>query len=579
MRASIKRLNLSWFSVALWAWALLVAYAGVNSFWTDSEAWAVGVAGHLFQHTWGYYYGTKPLLDLLLWSADQLGDLFDINSMWIARLYMVVNFLTTIYLMRRLLRLVCVHADWRKLDLWLFGFFLCHSFVIKRYLQIRSDLFTTTLLLLWVYLNQSNQLRAKASAPRTLLTYVACTVPAALLTPKSIPLSLLTFFVFELAPTARRKLWLTWLCSWLGFTAFSAAIALSIIFVRMHSQDIGYLMESAREFDGGYWSLLRWQHVGRALLQNPLFTITFMLSVFTSPRNEHSRQLGHWALAGAILLTFYPDRFPYFIASLVPLFLLAILTRDWRPFIQRLSRLGTTLQNIAVHSVFICMVATSLGWCVYLINEHTCHVQDSWVAWFTQRMRIDYEFTVYDPDGLIHLPEIWHWYIGPAALNNQMTERKLMTRPPDIILGVDRIHRLSHDFEYFIFENYWTDQRGIFIRRWEIQAPIDEHDQISCHDVLMAVRSLVQSGQWPGKKQSKVMDDSVSAYLEAIVSDGHDVTINNAGIDIRFTLPILENCNVVSVPASTVRIALTPTHITSPTQVTLNQLFRFDSED
>jgi hypothetical protein len=295
---------------------------------------------------------------------------------------------------------------------------------------------------------------------------------AALATPKAIfqllPVAIARYQ--ELLSPQRRRVWL---CG-LGFLA---------LFVAVNFPNLRFLSESTQSQDSlPYFSPEAFAYLWRLIVRYPILPILVLLrsvtiyyrfkkSAFRDPKEKQIQFTIALAAAFAIVtLTLYPARFPFFIASYLPLLSLygALLLDD----LTLLTKTFTEhrLDSAVLGLTFYCaMVGIAFGF----ENDRSNSNSEQLRAVQSVESFLDRHpsFQHYDDIGIVPKKTSFRAFVGPGQDHwNQVTLERLILNPPEVIFYVWKMKHMEPGLSQLLKSKYTETDRGVHVRNDVYQA-------------------------------------------------------------------------------------------------------------
>lgn len=548
----------------------LAALISAQSFWTESEVWATTVVKYLFTNANDYNFNVKPLTNFLLYLSFILARLLDVHPMDTARLLYGVNFLFMIFLCFALIRRHSPAARWTALLMLLF---ISNSFLLKRGAQVRSDLMMSSVLLLWLNLCESPQ--TKTWSRRTeLLAFGLLSAVAMSITPKS-GLFILALFTTQFCTPRWR----------LGILLLAGAATASIFIWPQTISSIAPLrFFVASSFSGpgslDYFSWLRLWHVNHFLLQNPIFPLIWLRNLWAGlfDRNGRSRQallLIDFANITFAIFIVFPDRLPFFIASLVPFWLIALrdLPSDkWCRLL--ILKLSPAFRKRATVVAVVLGLSNFALWESHLLFQHNADSHHAYVKWIRQFEPQFARLNVYDPAGVIPFLPVNHWFLGPGEQHNEDVVRRILAKRPDVIITSDKLFLVGNELKKIVLEEYYWDGAGLLIHRQVIHPP--ERPQLSGSEILTHLRPFILD------KNGEPLPEFV---LELRANNDLDLSRYAKWKDRQGERPFNSHVKLsdldsdLLVPRGAAHWVIYPMKISTPYSFRWAELFRFDTDN
>ena len=442
---------------------------GLQCFWADSEIWHLKISSLQGDARNPYDYWIKPVYLIFLSVIYNLSDVFGtshpnlgrwvfglngvalltLGSMVVTRFYSSSKIASVFFLL--------VGSSW----IWL-----------ERGFRIRSDLMATCLFLVFLLL-VIDGLRNDRFSHRRLWVLFGLFVATIMVTPKSLLLFLCFLpFLYKVflslpLPLHNKVINLILLClaAFVGMSIFSESFFISLLSQKTYLE--GSLIDAGGEI--GAFSQYRWEHVGNFLVENPLIWVLFFLKVFWIFRNWRDwvsqgvwRNLDISFLLLAPALVLFPNRTPFFICSLVPLFVLFLFsgTEKW---------IRTSAHNFHRYRkpiyVVVVLVLVAAGYKMdHILKNHNNLDQKQLYVVLKAFSEAYPQKTIYDPAGISPSRKAVHFYLGPGDLESNRTSSSLIRIfEPDIILAGQRLHWTKpHLDKEFLLKYRDFSRKGIF---------------------------------------------------------------------------------------------------------------------
>ena len=387
---------------------LLACLAGWASFWTDSEMWAASASQWWLRGSPYYDFSLKPLFHALLYLNYTVARALDVHPMLTARAFFAGNAILCVLLVFRILRARGLPPALVTLAvLTLIG----NSFFIKRFAQVRSDLLVTTLLLLLFDFTTRPFWETRKAWERVLLALALSGLGVAI-TPKSLPLFALWCALFLYrdfrGPRGRRV--------FIGIGAFFLGAAI------LNWRALVILLNSFPErlMGAGYFEPVRLIHLVRWWIENPPLIALLGLTIWALPRRhrwqEWEERTLWFACAVLVFILVYPDRLPFFLASLLPFLVLPCAF-----LLQKISTPPWLRRSVIAFSLF-----NLVFWGAFLFLRHDYRPQARRSAWAMKTFGENPALTIYDPVGVIPLSAAQNWFVGPAEKSNGDSRTKAL---------------------------------------------------------------------------------------------------------------------------------------------------------
>ncbi len=540
---------------------LLWCFAGFTSFWTDSEMWPTVIIRY-----WGvpdsrFDYSIKPLFNLLLAVTYYVGGFLDFHPMDTARGLMFLNALFCVYLFFRIIRNLTGSSE---MALVFAALWASHSFFIKRFIHVRSDLLATTALLALLTLMSDPRwkIRSKASMITLVVLFAALGISA---TPKAVlvfgPWCALVFWR-EFSPRVR----------WLLTTLMGVSVAVIAVWAIEHSHAFKFFI---RSFSGSslvpYFSWIRVSHVLSWMIENFIFAVAMIFSVgyglIRRPRiSAEHRPYFDLTLVLLFLLLAYPEPLPFFVAALSPFFLIS--------FAIAVSQIG--MQTRVLKLLFIISLLQGTFWSAWLIRQHNAFEQRRYVKWINSLGPELKGRTLVDPVGLIHKFEPLYWFLGPHEPTwNTGFADFLEENRADFILPSPRFMYGGDELDQYLVRNYAAGTNGILRRQLRLELKDREVE-------VMTILSIME-GHFALDSMERSFEIQVRGLGDNDLTD--DANLRSAAgekmpIPKSVSLAELTQMEAITVGPGASEILIMPSELSSPPEdfLPFATLFRFDPE-
>ncbi len=548
----------------------IAALVSTQSFWTESEVWATTVVKYLFSNADDYNFTVKPLTNFLLYLSFQVAHFLNVHPMDPARVLYGASFLLMIFLCYALIRRHSTSLRWTALLMLLF---ISNSFLLKRGAHVRSDLMMSAVVLLWLNLSE---LPRTISWSRGTRFFVFCLFGAVAmaLTPKS---GLFIYALFALQFCSRR---------WrIGLFALAVA-ATSTVFIFPQTvapiAPLRFFVASAFSGPGSldYFSLRRLWHVNHFLLQNPIFPLIWLRNLWVGLFDRHRHDSRSLLLIDFANLTFalflvFPERLPFFIASLIPFWLVALRDLPSDTWCQKvLSKLTPEFRTRATLVAVLLALSNFVLWESYLIFQHNADSHHAYVKWLRQFEPQFARLNVYDPAGVIPFLPVDHWFLGPGEQHNEDVVTRIRAKRPDVIITSDKLFLVGPELKPIVLQEYYWDGAGLLIHRQIVHPP--ERQQIGGREILTHLRPYILD------KNGELLPEFV---LELRANADLDLSRYAKWKDSQGERPFNSHVKLsdldseLLVPRGATHWVVYPMKITTPYTFRWAELFRFDVDN
>ncbi|MEO0335210.1 MAG: hypothetical protein AAF202_02380 [Pseudomonadota bacterium] len=489
--------------VTIWCLALNFLLLAVLCFWADSEAWPVKVASLEGHHRSFYDYAIKPLYLFVLSPFVDLASLLGVYHMDLARLAFALNGLLIAYLGQRLVRKLT------KSEVLSFAYvvvLLTSSLFLERGFRVRSDHLGTLIILFCLSVVFSPRFRDNTK----LFVILGLGLFAFLATPKSLLVFLcfLPFLWRALALNLKTREGFDWfLTAWGCLFVLVAVLGLfgGGSFQHLWSYAVGLL--KANPGDLHPLSVERLQYVFQFFMRNPLVSVLIAIKVISIcvPRWHEGRSAIHRGLDFSLLLIFfvvliYPNRLPFFLASLLPLVLLILFSLDPDERAASLLRDPTSVLKRALLFGMGVHIAFGLWTSQKIYRTNSNLAQRRFVALYSPYLTSAKDAKVYDPSGLIPNKNVYHYYLGPGqVIENRNIAYKLQTEGFDIVFLGQRIAWIFTEFTPLFMNATMIFPPGLIVSGHSFSGGIEE-GAISARDILDQIDQIHGDRDLPIKK-------------------------------------------------------------------------------
>lgn len=569
MKILKRNTTFSYTDFGLVAATFIAALAGWNSFWTESEIWNTVVVKHLFHGLVYYDFSLKPFFNLLLFCNFQVASFLGIHPMDSARAIFAFNGMLMVFLVQRIARTLGA-----SVILTLLVCLLCvgNSFVIKRFFSVRSDMLITTLFLALTWWALLPRWKLYSTRVRLAIFTVFALIGVGI-TPKAVAVVVAWGYAFLFPSLPGKK------------ARYGIAAAIAGLFVvglgLLQPKSLNFFVQSFSVHSAGleYWHPQRLEHLLRFLKENPLIVLTGGLGLYA----QFARALGLSANSRAVItfanlqwlaMLVYPERLPFYIASLVPYFVL-VIPAAWKKLMAREPFKPLSQPRVAWGVGVFCVLAL-VYWSAFLLVRHHHRDQKTYIAWLESKSDQLKNLRIYDPVGVLPYLDAWYWFVGPNEAGNKDVLRDLKSQEMDVIIGSNKIFMFGPEFVDWLRENYWTSGDGIFIRKTEIAVP---SGTITNTELVLLL----------GKPLSSLVNNPTQEFsIRVITKEGLDLTryaywLNEKGEKLElanalsFDRLYSRRDSILHLPKGT-RLLILPVMLQTPFDPQWIELFRFDPE-
>jgi hypothetical protein len=553
---------------ALFALAAAVSW---NSFWTESEMWSATAIKYFKDNPGNYNFTVKPLTNVLLYLSFSIAKSLDVHPMETARALYAAGFLALIYLCYLVIQRRARTATWTAVIMLLL---LTNSYLLKRASHVRSDLMASTVIVAWLWWSLSPAGSA-AGRLKSTVTFMGLSLLAVLITPKA-ALWVAALFLIQFT-RGRMRLAL--------IMGIIAAFVLAFIQPQWTKPlpALYYFIASTHAGFGSldYLSPLRFSYVKSFLLQNPVMLLIWLRHLWAGfydrpGRSRDSLVLIDFANVTWLIFLLYPDRLPFFIASLVPFWILPLAELPEDRWAKKVwASLSSPFRRGVTGVAVTLSLLSFVFWTYNLAFRHNAGAQRAYVGWIRQFEPQLAKLDVYDPAGIIPFLRVNHWFLGPGDFHNQDVIEAIRARPPQVILVTDKIFLVAGKLQTLLRQDYWWDGAGILIRRQEVRPPARRI--LGGEEILTNIRPYVLD------KDGQPLDEF---YLELVADNGLNLSrfatwTKPDGSSRPFHSQVHREdfSDSLNVPEGVHHFNVYPIMMATPFTAHWSDLFRFDTEN
>lgn len=418
---------------------------GLLCFWSDSEIWHLKISALQGDAREPYDYWIKPLFLLFMSVIYRLSEWVGVPHPEMGRWVFGLNGLLILFLGSRIVSRF--HSGFRMAPIYFLTVGTSWIF-LERGFRIRSDLLALSLFLLTLLLLVDG-IKTKYFSRNRHLGLLVLFLLTIFVTPKSLLLFIcflpFLYKVFAALPKTQKGRVIN-LILLISAAIAGMSIASESFFISLIRQKV-YLQGSLVDADGsmGLFSAYRWEHVINFLFENPFIWLPFLAKSIWIVKNWS----GWWAdrlwrnydisfFLLVLLLVVFPNRTPFFICSLAPLFGLFVFsgTEYWN------QRVWQALDRFRTPAYFLLTLTVLAGsYKMKDIGSNHNNLSQKQLYEVLKAFSVSYpEMTIYDPAGLSPSQGALHFYLGPGNLvSNQFSSERIVQAQPDIILFGQRM--------------------------------------------------------------------------------------------------------------------------------------------
>ncbi|MGE0632410.1 MAG: hypothetical protein AB7O96_08385 [Pseudobdellovibrionaceae bacterium] len=430
-------------------------FGAYRIFWTDSELWPLHISKALFTDSF-FVFETKPIFNFILWLVTRvpLPEGFVVADL--GRLLFGLNALLISFLVYKVAR--CNNSS----KFWpLFAAFLCISTYIfsLRGIEIRSDFLATTFVLLALYF----ELKEKH------VLFFLFLAMAFFATPKAVYLIFASLVLFL---TKSEKSFRTKIKTPIRIVSTSL-ILLGLAFFTFQIGKVG-LADAFRIYLGSftsagqgffYFSVESFKYVFRFLRTDYVFStlllVSLIYSLFNLKKDKNIRPFLIFNLLILFFMIVHPEKLPFYIASLIPLFSIFIAS-NFQAFVERQNKRSLL---IAISALILFQTYSAIKNKIVLIKTHNNSEQRETIIYLTDYFAKFKYVRYFDSLGLIQdrLPEAW--FLGPGQPEgNKNVVNYFIQWPPDIVLVSAKIDLMFGFFKPLLDQNYIMASPDVYLR-------------------------------------------------------------------------------------------------------------------
>ncbi len=525
--------------------------------------WATVVVKDMFSGSPYYDFSLKPLFNALMYVNYKIAAIFEIHPMFVARTLFALNTGLVCLIAMGILRRMNVSRSAAWLALFLL---VTTSTFIKRFGQVRSDIAALTVILLLIWWALSPDWTQRKLRQKLTGFFVALAVCGAL-TAKSLPLVMAwgALFMAEDWRKMFRERRAMLLVSALAFGALGAALLQPSWRIFLDSFPAQYMGSE-------YFARVRFMHVQRFFFENPVALVVLAANFIFATRPPEwigpgARKLAAFACFAWIYLLVFPDRLPFFIAALAPLFFIA-----FAPALESKRATGFLKSLVVAFGVF-----SLLYWSSVLFLRHNHREQAEYSRWARERFAKNPALSIYDPVGVLPFTDAYNWFLGPAQRSNDIILQLIQFKKVDVLFYVSKLEILEPALSVFLRLNYVHDGTGLFLRKVDVPRDAFENQSLG----MPRLKGIVEREMAPfvaHPDQPFVLEIRLGAldltrYAKLVAKDGSE-----APFEGRLTYGDLESFKELRLPPTANTVTLMPVTAATPFSSKWTDLFRFDPE-
>lgn len=423
------------------------AYVSLHLFWADSEMWPQAAARNLWNRDSNQDFFIKPIFNLLLWLFYKIAIWRDQFPLDIARIFMSFNLAVILVLVFRIIRRI---SQSELLAIIGVLFLLTTITILEQGTRVRSDMLVCTLNLItldWILRRSSTSLRVWIPALLSLF-----------ITPKAI-YWIIAFYPFF--PTVK-QLSKQQIKIILGTVIGTAFIILIFRYQTIFAL-VKYFISSFTKTGSGlpYFHLIRFEHIVAAIQKDFLFWFLIFIRLLWV---RSFKGFDAFFVILVVALMFHPERMPFFIAALMPFFLISAFSHSaFTSFFKKIQAKGGWIFVISVGLISIFALHRFLLRADLLVEKHNNTVQREAINLVQDYVMRVPSIKIYDPAGIIYKLPTYDWFIGPAEIdNNHLVMRQLKDVKPDIILYTMRVLWLEPEVYGLLKDDYINLGGGVY---------------------------------------------------------------------------------------------------------------------
>ena len=333
------------------------------------------------------------------------------------------------------------------------------SIYLQRSFRIRSDILVTLIYLINFYLQYRLTGKWLKLSLGFLLGIVALGV-----TPKSI-LLFIAFLPFLFRDVS--------LLTILNREWKKTLVVIPLIFLLFYGSDywvsitksFTYFMNTfgTEEVGARYWTRIRFHYILKLFLENIHLCLLFVSSLtYSLIYIKKPDRLSWFFIILGVCFFFYPNRHPFYIASLLP-FLCLYLARS-----RLLGVIFSFPKQWLLHKVLVLstlfLVFHGFRYIIHIFNYNTNHLQlvtSQEVEKYLSHLPSGYK--IYDPVGVAPNFDSFNWFVGPGEKNKYIVNR-IEETGIHIILYTHKLFFLEPELSQMLKRNFISIAPGVFTR-------------------------------------------------------------------------------------------------------------------
>jgi hypothetical protein len=434
---------------------LFTASLALTQHYSHSELWAITTSQYFFNnsgHTMFIY--AKPLFHglLSLFYALPLNDVAHIQ--WARGLFAFIGALN----LWLIYQIATSQLQRRSASLWFTGFILSFHVVFTQCFRVRSDWFSFSffLILLYFLLNPRPQGRAPQKTDRLIPLLILFSFLA---TPKAIYLISMGALLYLIqSPLNRRRLKnaVLYFVVPVGLTLSLATLTGELIFSQFGA--LTFALHYYIQSFSTQWLLSPFVAVQQTLVVNSLQCFVIVTGLFYCGKNIKSGNNKKYLLITTLAISFiliHPERWEFFLATMVPLLCLPLLTllnvKKYRRWLYGLS------PALVVLPLWLTYGETWL-----VTNKH----QQRAIADLAELTKFFPEESYFDSTGALPRQSFFPFYFdenNPAS--NQNSQEKARIAKPGLVFLTAKMQIGGGRLLTFLLENYKDRGGGFWLRK------------------------------------------------------------------------------------------------------------------
>lgn len=281
-----------------------------------------------------------------------------------------------------------------------------------------------------------------------------------------------------------------------------------------------------------------------------------------------------WAIASAFIMGLHNQKYPFFIASYVPLLII--------PLILLLQSLIKRINSKAILLLSTSLVLLSYVEYKTVFEKSLLKDQLTFIKKYESFLQTNPSISYFDGTGLLPLNNQYPYYFGPNEIHNKQWFNLLKSIEPDVILYTPRITIIEPELGVWLRKNYYHHGNGIWFKCISIGKYTSSYKQSSNKKVVQIfsedLERIMLSELNPKTKSALIKWnnlDKIDTNLSKIFFNSRSIGNHKlAGIDMLNFYKNFKFNELLHLPESA---CLTRYYDGSFTRVHLGTLFSYDN--